>query len=383
MRLLIVSHTPHYLQQGAPVGWGATVREIDYLAALFETVAHVAPLHDGDPPASALPYTATNVRLIPLRERGGDSLFAKLGVLAEMPRYLTTIRRELDNCDVIQVRCPSAVGLLSLLLLGISRRPERRWIKYAGNWRPGHREPVSYALQRWLLRHRYHGGAVTVNGAWPAQHAHVHSFHNPCLTESEISEGRLLGRSKELDSPLRLIFVGRLEEAKGCREALKIMVALNRSGIGVFLDMIGDGPDSDVLVALATKSGVNDKIRFHGWVPRHELNSLYAVAHVLLLPSRTEGWPKVVSEGMAFGVVPVTSAVGSLTSTLTSLRVGRCLSSKGVDDYVAAVVEYVRDPVRWKRESAKAIEEASAFTYESYVGAVRELLRGGHRDIGS
>jgi hypothetical protein len=43
MRLLIISHTPHYHRDGEIVGWGATVREIDHLAALFESVVHIAP----------------------------------------------------------------------------------------------------------------------------------------------------------------------------------------------------------------------------------------------------------------------------------------------------------------------------------------------------
>ena len=42
MRLVIVSHTPHYRKDGAVVGWAATVREIDRLASIFEEVVHLA-----------------------------------------------------------------------------------------------------------------------------------------------------------------------------------------------------------------------------------------------------------------------------------------------------------------------------------------------------
>ena len=47
MRLLIVSHTPHYRAAGQLVGWGPTVRELDHLAELFAEVVHVAPVYDG------------------------------------------------------------------------------------------------------------------------------------------------------------------------------------------------------------------------------------------------------------------------------------------------------------------------------------------------
>ena len=57
MKLLIVSHTPHYQKGNAIVGWGPTIREIDYLAQVFDRVVHVAPLHPEAAPASSLPYT--------------------------------------------------------------------------------------------------------------------------------------------------------------------------------------------------------------------------------------------------------------------------------------------------------------------------------------
>ena len=57
MRLLIVSHTPHYHAAGRLVGWGPTVRELDYLSELFDEVVHVAPVYGEAAPGSALPYT--------------------------------------------------------------------------------------------------------------------------------------------------------------------------------------------------------------------------------------------------------------------------------------------------------------------------------------
>ena len=57
MRLLIVSHTPHYRAAGQLVGWGPTVRELDHLVELFDEVVHIAPVYDGQAPGSALAYT--------------------------------------------------------------------------------------------------------------------------------------------------------------------------------------------------------------------------------------------------------------------------------------------------------------------------------------
>jgi glycosyltransferase involved in cell wall biosynthesis len=378
VKLLIVSHTAHYLVDGEPRGWGPTVREIDRLARLFDEVVHLAPLHGGAAPASALPYESGNIRHVPVRPAGGTSTRAKLGVLRAWVRDVRVMRREMRRCDIVHVRCPSNLGLLAILMLAVSRNPKRRWIKYAGNWKPTGPEGLSYRLQRWLLRRGVAGAVVTVNGHWPDQRAHVRSFLNPCLTGEELREGAAIGSAKSLSSPLRLLFVGRLEEAKGCGRTLEITEGLIQRGIDARLDLVGDGPDRAALASRIEARGLWGGVRLLGSLPRGALNDCYSAAHVLLLPSSSsEGWPKVLSEGMAYGVVPVASTVSSIPEYLELFGVGRALDAHDCRQYVETIAGYVRDPERWKEESRRAMDAAAKFSYENYLVAVREVLQMG------
>ena len=61
LSLTIISHTPHYYgNDGAIVGLEPTVREINYLSQLFETIYHVAPLHSSDPHNATSSYISKN-----------------------------------------------------------------------------------------------------------------------------------------------------------------------------------------------------------------------------------------------------------------------------------------------------------------------------------
>lgn len=373
MRLAVISHTPHHHAGGRLVGWGPTIREIDHLAGLFEEVVHIAPVHDGPAPASGLPYRAANVRVVAVPPAGGESVGNKLDVLRVLPRYVQAIRKELARCDIVHVRCPSNIGLVAALLLSFRRLPEQRWIKYAGNWRPRSTESWSYGLQRWLLSRRIPRALVTVNGRWPDQPAHVRSFLNPCLTDEELREGAAAGAGKSLVAPARLLFVGRLDEAKGCGRAVGILEALEREGIGATLDVVGDGPDRGRFETQAKAAGV--EARFHGWLPRPQLSGFYANAHFLLLPSTSsEGWPKVLSEAMAYGVLPIASDVSSVPQYVERFGAGRAIAAEDRNGFVRAIAEYVGNPERWKVESRAAMEAASLFVYGSYLEAVRGLL---------
>jgi glycosyltransferase involved in cell wall biosynthesis len=374
-KLVVVSHTPHYWRGHEVVGWGPTVCELSQLTELFARVIHIAPLYRGPAPPACLPYTNPRVRLCPVRPAGGRSVADKLAILWRTPSYLHCIRRELSGADALHIRAPANIALSTLLALPALRAPRLRWIKYAGAWAGYAGEPLSYRLQRWWCRSGPHGAQVTVNGRWPNQPAHVHSFANPCLTQAELSEAQLAVLGKTLGSSACLLFVGALVPAKGADRALRVLAELRRGHTDARLVVAGDGPEQTKLAALARQLGIADRVQWRGWRPRPELAQDYATAHFLLLPSTAEGWPKVLSEGMAWGAVPIASAVGSVPQQLAELGIGAAIAPDDVRGFAAAIAAYLAAPARWAQHSQAAVAAAAAFSYDAYLQRVRGLFK--------
>jgi glycosyltransferase involved in cell wall biosynthesis len=375
MRLLIISAMPHYRRDGQIVGWGPTVQEIDHLAEIFDQIRHVAFLYTERAPDSSLPYSSDRVSLVPVPSSGGQGLRGKLGILRMSPRYLRTIRNELPGADVVHVRCPANISLLAILWLTFVRHPRTRWVKYAGNWRPDGRGAFSYTLQRWWLNADLHRGLVTVNGHWPAQPKHVHSFMNPCLTEQELRDANRLTAGKQLTDPIRLLYVGRIEGPKGVGRALEVLSGLQRQGLSATLDLIGDGPERQAWEERAKALGVSHRVTFHGWLPRPALAPLYARSHFLVFPaSSSEGWPKVLGEAMAYRVVPIAGGISSIPQVLKQLGVGRTFRPDDVQGFTEAILCYVAHPARWEAETENGARSANVFSYATYMTAVRRLL---------
>ena len=375
MNLLIVSHTPHYRRDKELVGWGATVREIDQLGEIFDRVVHVAPLLNEKAPASAVPYTSRRVRMKPVRAAGGSGVRNKLSILTAIPGYLHAMLSELRKADVVHVRCPANISLIALMLLSLLPYPRKRWIKYAGNWKPEGREAFSYRFQRWWLRTGFHRGVVTVNGEWPNQPSFVHTFLNPCLNHEELLDGRRLNGARELETPVRLMFAGQLETTKGVGRTLMILARLKGLGVDATLDLVGDGKEKPKFEQLACSLGVKQQVRFLGWQPRSSMGHLYSCAHFILLPSNSEGWPKVLSEAMAFGVVPLASNVSSIPQYLDRFESGKSLDPKNTASFADAIESYLEHPEQWKRESENGQRAAELFGYDNYLKAVQKLLR--------
>ena len=372
-RLLVISHTPHYLRDGEIVAWGPTVRELDCLARAFGFLTHLAPLHSGEAPASAIPYHSGRVRFRSVRPAGGESLWGKLDALVAVPRYAWAVIYATREADVVQVRCPCNVGLVACIVASFCRG-KPRWAKYAGNWRPSLPEPLSYKLQRFWLESGWFGGPVTVNGRWPGQPPHVHSFLNPCLTERELENARAATAAKRLSRPVRLVFVGKVVEHKGAVRVIEIAAGLAKRGIEVTLDIAGHGSAAERAISTARESGIAGIVRFHGWQPPEALGRLYSEAHFVLLPSSSEGWPKVLSEGMAYRAVPVASAVSSIGQVLRDTGGGIALRTLDTNLYVEAIERLVRSPGEWEALAARSQAAAASFTYEVYVDKILHLM---------
>jgi glycosyltransferase involved in cell wall biosynthesis len=347
------------------------VRELNHLGRAFGKLVHLAPLHAGEPPASSLPYSDRETEFIPVMPAGGKHVIDKLEILIRTPHYLNKILRQLNLADVVQVRCPANISLIALITLIFVRKPRLRWFKYAGNWQP---EPgldvLSSWLHRWILQNNWARGPVTINGKWADQPRHIFTFVNPCISEVELSRARQFMHEKTLTSPVRLLFVGRIEPEKDLGKAIRAVSLLQQRGVELVFDIVGDGDKRFQYKHVADALGLTDRVYFHGWVPREQLDRYYMNAHLLLLTSNTEGWPKVAGEAMAFGVVPVASSISSIPQILGEIGCGVAVPFSSEKAFADAIQAYLVDPGRWQLESQRGREAVERFTYESYLKAL-------------
>jgi len=112
------------------------------------------------------------------------------------------------------------------------------------------------------------------------------------------------------EGPLKIVCVARLIERKGQHFLIKAVKRLIESGVNVVLNLIGTGDSQREYEIHARKSGIQDRVRFVGYVPREEIVSYYQAAHVFALPSYNEGMSLAVLEAMAAGLPVIVTRTG-------------------------------------------------------------------------
>jgi hypothetical protein len=82
----------------------------------------------------------------------------------------------------------------------------------------------------------------------------------------------------------------------------------------IYFDCFGDGLEFEKLSLQSTDTGLSDKVTFHKWKSLSELYRYFAQDHFVLLSSPSEDWPKVLTEGMAYGAVPVAKSLAGIAA---------------------------------------------------------------------
>lgn len=109
----------------------------------------------------------------------------------------------------------------------------------------------------------------------------------------------------ERDDP-QLLYVGNLMEVKGVDRLPSIMREVWRTHPSANLTIVGSGH----LESSLRREFIGQNARFAGRLDRAGVASEMAQADVLILPSRSEGWPTVVLEAQACGTPTVATDVG-------------------------------------------------------------------------
>jgi glycosyltransferase involved in cell wall biosynthesis len=125
---------------------------------------------------------------------------------------------------------------------------------------------------------------------------------------AELSEAPALVE-RQPDAALRVLYLGRIEDqAKGVLLLPRILRHLPYSAT---LTVGGDGPDLAKLKRRCRDFG--ERVRFLGPVRYGETEQLLARHHVMIMPSRFEGFGLTLVEAMAAGCVPVASKIRGVT----------------------------------------------------------------------
>jgi len=172
-----------------------------------------------------------------------------------------------------------------------------------------------------------------------------------------------------------LLFVGRVAHEKNIALLLHMMVELRHSQPDAILVVTGEGPALSSLREQCKRLGLQDQVRFLGYLDRAQaLHDCYRAADLFVFASRTETQGLVLLESMALGT-PVVAVAEMGTRDILGPEKGCRIAPCEPAGFAAVVDAVLRDPDLRNRLALEAHDYARTWSADAMAERMARIYR--------
>lgn len=369
-RLLVISDTGIVKLNEGYKAYEPVVKELNSLLNEFNEITWIG-FHKKDQinNNSYIHLNNNKINILALKSVGGRSFLSKIKIFLYYPYMFFIIFKEIKKHTYIHTRAPSHPSFIAVLISFFY--PQKVfWHKFAGNWN-GYLSWF-YKAQKKLLKHVKNESYVTVNGNWSNQKKHIIPFENPCLTKEDRKNGKEIIQQKTFGDKIHFCFVGNINYHKGVHLIVEAFTKYKNDRIGE-IHFVGSSDQIDIFKDMS--NSIPYDVFFHGFLNQDELKKIYEKCHFLLLPSKSEGFPKVVGEAMNYGCIPIVSKVSCIDQYIKEAESGFLLfpiTEKELNEKLDLALSL--ESKLFMKMISFNYSLAEKFTYKAYIQNLKEKI---------
>ena len=175
--------------------------------------------------------------------------------------------------------------------------------------------------------------------------------------------------------PGLVIYLGRLKKYKNVDHLIQAMAIVREEVPEARLMIVGTGDRRPALEALTRSMGLDDAVRFTGFVSEEEKLRLLTRAEVAAYPSSKEGWGITVIEANACGVPVVAARVPGLRDAVVDGETGVLVPLGDREAMARALIDLLRDREKRDRLAGNAVARSRLYTWENTARQTLQVIR--------
>lgn len=371
IKFLVVTYTPTLQKEGKYYSYSPYVDEMDKWFSYVDEYRIISPsTYPTDFLSKAFISKKIGYYHIPFIAFNSFGNIIKSIVF--LPYIFFQLIRAMMWANHIHFRSPGNVTLLGSMVQIIFPKKTKS-VKYAGNWDPNSSQPFSYRLQKAIFRNTSlsKNTKVLVYGNWPNETANVYSFMSATYSESE----KLPFKERDYSNKLKFVFIGAMVIGKRPMFTVKIVQSLRALGKNAELHMFGDGDLINEVKAYVTENELSDYVKVYGNQDKQVVKECLLDAHFTILPSKSEGWPKAIAEGMFFGAIPISTKISCLPWILDYGKRG-ILIDADLDTAVRSITNELNKGKEYLNEmSLKAQQWSQQYTIDRLEEEIEKVAK--------
>ena len=375
MKFAIITHVQHIKIDNQYFGYAPYIREMNIWTKHVDEVIVVAPIIDSELNPIYEKYSHSNISFCEAAEFEITSLTNVFKTLIKLPEIFNCVYKAMSQASHIHLRCPGNMGLVGAIVQ-ILFPNKQKTAKYAGNWDPKSKQPWSYRLQKWILSNTFltRNMQVLVYGEWEGTSKNIKSFFTATYSEEEMERLGVV-ETRRLGEEIMFLFVGTLSKGKQPLYVIQLVEELYKRGKNVILELYGEGSLRKELELYITQNNLESIISLKGNHSRETVLKAYQSSHFLILPSKSEGWPKVVAEAMFWGCVPIASPVSCVSYMMGNGSRGVILQEELNQD-VDQIKIVINNQELYQKMASEGQTWSRQFTTDKFEAEISKLLNG-------
>jgi glycosyltransferase involved in cell wall biosynthesis len=309
----------------------------------------------------------------------GPSAFRGVAYYAALPSTVRRVVRE-HAIDVVVLQSPYEGAMAQLARLGPGVRTV---VEVHGDWRTASRVygsparrvlgPISDRVAEWGLRRADGTRAVgpTMGHMVEAATGRAPTTEFPTWFEAE----RFFERPPApLPPHPSALWVGVLQRYKDPQTLAAAWRRVAQAVPEVRLTVVGRGPERPVIEALVDELG--DRVTLIDWLAPEEVAQAFDRSWLLVLPSASEGLPRVGIESFARGRPVVGTFRGGIPDLVRPGHNGALVEGKDERGLAEVLIRLLGDRAEVERLAAGAAESGASYRWppERYAAAVRAMV---------
>ncbi|MDP5001553.1 MAG: glycosyltransferase [Flavobacterium sp.] len=380
MKLVVISSAPIIKKENENFLYAPYEKEMKLWAKHTNLIQFCCPIWKEDKKLLIAPVSFKMDNVIELKEFDITTFSNTLKAIPLVFTSFIIIFKAMAKADHIHLRCPGNMGLIGSIVQILFPK-KKKTAKYAGNWDPNANQPFTYKLQRWILSNTFltKNIQVLIYGEWLHQTKNIKPFFTATYSKNEIltlneKNTNLLNKSiTQLNTPLKFIFVGTLSKGKQPLYAIQLIEQLIKKGKNVTFDVFGEGEMRNEIEAYIHNKQLEKVVTLKGNQSKETVLKAYQKSHFLILPSKSEGWPKVVAEAMFWGCLPLATPVSCVPYMLDNGKRGIVLK-EDLEFDTNQLLETLKNEFMYKNMISEAQKWSRQYTTDTFDSEIQKLI---------
>lgn len=178
------------------------------------------------------------------------------------------------------------------------------------------------------------------------------------------------------DGKVHMLFMGELGKRKGVFDIIRGLAKHRDELEGKLEFRIGGNTNEDRLMREIEEGGLQNIVKFEGWVAGEKKIDLLNWADLFILPSFNEGLPISILEAMSYKMPIISSPVGGIPEVVKDGVNGAIVTPGNDDEIFAAIKKYVDDRTLLSTHGEESFKVVQTYLPNFVMNHLKRIYEG-------